>query len=130
MLLADSREEEYNLKHAFAHIFQGGTSTVRRILTFVTCMIRFCLRPLHNRFVAWTKPNTASLMLGTLTDLAKSKSELVAENARLALASSRFQALLEIQVEGSFSPAKDLPGHRGLDQADGEGQPTLGSRAD
>ena len=55
---------------------------------------------------------------------------IVQPETRLALASSRFQALLEIQVEGSYSPAKDLPGHRGLDQADGEGQPTLGSRAD
>jgi transposase InsO family protein len=37
----------------------------------------------HHRFVDWTKPNTTSLMLGTLTDLARGKSELVAENALL-----------------------------------------------
>jgi transposase InsO family protein len=42
-----------------------------------------CLRSLNDRFVAWTKPDTTSLRLGTLTDLARSKSELVAENALL-----------------------------------------------
>ncbi len=56
---------------------------MQRILTFVTCMTRLCLRSLHHRFVAWTKPNTTSLLLRTLTDLARSKTELVAENALL-----------------------------------------------
>jgi len=82
-LLADSSDEEYNLKHSPTYLHRGGTSTVQRILTFVTCMIRFCLRPLHNRFVTWTTPNTTSLLLGTLTDQARSNSELVAENALL-----------------------------------------------
>ena len=150
--------------------------TVQRILTFVTRLTGFCLQPFHHRYIAWTKPDTTSLMLGALTDQARSKSELVAENAflrqqliilrrqvkrpactrrdrmllvllarivrtwkraliivqpetRLALASSRLQALLEIQVEGSFSPAKDLPGDRDFDQGDGQGQSPLGSRA-
>jgi hypothetical protein len=56
---------------------------VHRILTFVTRLTSCCLRSLHHRFVAWTKPDTTSLLLGTLTDLARSKSELVAENAFL-----------------------------------------------
>ena len=56
---------------------------MQRILTFVTCLIRFCLRPLHHRFVSWTKPDTSSLRLATLTDFARSKSELAAENALL-----------------------------------------------
>jgi putative transposase len=58
-------------------------STVQRILTFVTGLTRFCLQSLHHRYVTWTKPDTTSLILGTLTDLARSKSELVAENALL-----------------------------------------------
>ena len=62
---------------------QRGTSTVQRILTFVTGMTRFCLHSLHHRFGVWTKPNTTSLMPGMLTDLARSKSERVAENALL-----------------------------------------------
>src|SRR5215469_16015073 len=57
--------------------------TVQRILTFATCLTRLCLRSLHHRFVTWTKPGTTSLLLGTLIDLSRSKSELVAENALL-----------------------------------------------
>jgi transposase InsO family protein len=53
------------------------------MLTFVACLTHCFLRSLHHRFVAWTKPNTTSLMLRMLTDLARSKSELVAENALL-----------------------------------------------
>ncbi len=140
---------------------------MHRILTFITRVTGYCLRSLNYCFVAWTKPNTSSLLRETLTDQARSKSELVAENAllrkpliilrrqvkrpacpktdrmllvllasmartwkqalfivqpetRLALASSGSQALLEVQVEGSFSQAKDLPGNRGLDPRDGQ----------
>jgi putative transposase len=57
--------------------------TVHRILTIITRLTRFCLQSLHHRFVAWTKPNTTSLLLGTLIDLSRSKSQLVAENALL-----------------------------------------------
>jgi putative transposase len=46
-------------------------------------MIHLCLRSIHHRFVLLTKPDTTSLLLGTLTDLSRSKSELVAENAFL-----------------------------------------------
>jgi putative transposase len=56
---------------------------MQRILRFVTDMIRLCLRSLHHRFVLWTKPDTPSLIPGMLIDLARSKSELVAENAFL-----------------------------------------------
>jgi hypothetical protein len=57
--------------------------TVQRILTFVTCLTRLCLRSLNDRFVTWTKPDTTSLLLGTLIDLSRGKSELVTENALL-----------------------------------------------
>jgi hypothetical protein len=57
---------------------------MHRILTFVTGLIGVCLQSLNDRFVAWTEPVITSLLLLTLTDLARSKSELVAENARLA----------------------------------------------
>jgi hypothetical protein len=43
---------------------------------FVTCVKRFCLQSLQHRFLAWTKPNTPSLMPGMLTNLARSKSNL------------------------------------------------------
>jgi hypothetical protein len=53
------------------------------ILTFITRMTSLCLQSLQHRFVDWTKQSTTSLVLGTLTDLPRSKSELVAENALL-----------------------------------------------
>jgi len=43
-----------------------------------------CLNALSARLTYWTKPLTSSLPLSTLADLGRSKSELVAENARLA----------------------------------------------
>jgi putative transposase len=54
-------------------------------------LIHFCLKRLvgmsvsvlRTRFVHWTKPLTSSLPLGTLADLARSKAELLAENALL-----------------------------------------------
>jgi putative transposase len=83
LLLADFPSKEYNRKHSLAHLDKGVTDTVQRILLFVTRLTRFCLQSLHHRFVVWTKPDTTSLLLGTLTDQARSKSELVAENAFL-----------------------------------------------
>ena len=38
---------------------------------------------LRSRFARWTKPLTTSLLLETLADLNRSKSELIAENALL-----------------------------------------------
>ena len=43
----------------------------------------FCLDVLHSRLVRWTKPLSTSLPLETLTDLGRSKSQLIAENALL-----------------------------------------------
>ena len=83
LLLADSEEEEYHLKQSPAHLHKGVTYTMYKILTSIKRLTDFCLQSLHHRFVAWTKPDTTSLILGTLTDLARSKSELVAENALL-----------------------------------------------
>ena len=57
--------------------------TVQGILTFMKRLTGVCLQSLHHRFVAWGKPDTTSLLLGTLIDLSRSKSQLVAENALL-----------------------------------------------
>lgn len=56
---------------------------MQRTLTFMKRLTDLCLQSLHHHFVAWTKPDISSLLLGTLTDLSRSKSELVAENALL-----------------------------------------------
>ncbi len=69
--------------HSPVHLHKGVTYTVHEILTFIMRLLSFCLQSLHHRFVDWTKPSTTALLLGTLTDLSRSKSELVAENARL-----------------------------------------------
>src|SRR5438876_11997954 len=42
-----------------------------------------CWHALSSRFARWSKPLRTSLPLGTLTDLGRSKSELIAENALL-----------------------------------------------
>jgi len=55
---------------------------------------------------------------------------LFRKTTRLARAAPGLSTLLEGQVQDSFSHAKDLPGDHGLDQADGQGQPTVGRRAD
>ncbi len=83
LFLAEFAEEEYNLKHSPAHLHKGVTYTVHGFLTCIKRLTGLCLQSLHHRFVAWTKPGTTSLMLGVLTDLARSKPELVAENALL-----------------------------------------------
>ncbi len=51
----------------------------------ITIKQRVCLgfHALQKRFLCWVKPPTTSLVLGTLTDLLKGKSELIAENALL-----------------------------------------------
>jgi hypothetical protein len=57
---------------------------VRRILLFIERLTSFCFQSFQHHFINWTKPDTAtSLMVGTLTDQARSTSELVAENALL-----------------------------------------------
>ena len=53
------------------------------LLIFIKQMTSMCLQSLQYRFVDWTKPSNTSLILGTVVDLARSKSELVAENALL-----------------------------------------------
>jgi hypothetical protein len=69
--------------HSPAHLHKGVTYTVFGILTCIKRLTSLCLQSLHQRFVVWTKPGAVSLLLGTLTDLTRSKSELVAENALL-----------------------------------------------
>lgn len=53
------------------------------ILTQLNRLFKSCLGMLRSRFARWTKPLTTSLLLETLADLNRSKSELIAENALL-----------------------------------------------
>jgi putative transposase len=53
------------------------------MVTFMKRWISICIQSFHHHLVDWTKSSNISLVLGTITDLARSKSELVAENALL-----------------------------------------------
>jgi putative transposase len=53
------------------------------ILTRLKQLVGPSVKTLRARYLQWTKPFTSSLTLGTLTDLGRSKAELVAENALL-----------------------------------------------
>ncbi len=50
------------------------------VLTPLRQRIALCL---HDGIVRWIKPRSTSLVLGTIADLAKGKSELLVENAML-----------------------------------------------
>jgi putative transposase len=54
-----------------------------RLLRRITCTGRAALQALHRGLLAATKPDTATLVAGTLADLVRSTPELVAENALL-----------------------------------------------
>jgi putative transposase len=56
---------------------------VNPVLSSLKQLIRLCLDRLHTRYFRWTRPLTLSLLLGTIADLGRSKSELMAENALL-----------------------------------------------
>ena len=53
------------------------------VLTHLRRLVDGCWHALSSRLTRWTKPLMSSLPLATLTDLGRSKSELVAENALL-----------------------------------------------
>src|SRR5258706_8097227 len=61
----------------------GETYAMARVLTHILRLKGFCLDVLQHRFVRWTKPLPSSLLLGSLADLSRSKSQLIAENALL-----------------------------------------------
>ena len=81
--LADSPKEEYNRNTFICLSSEGVTYTGYRILAFITRLTSKSFQSLHHRFIDWTQPANSSLLVGTLTDLTRSKSELLAENALL-----------------------------------------------
>jgi transposase InsO family protein len=61
----------------------GEASCMAGVLTHLQRLKDGCLHALYSRFTCWTKPLGTSFPLATLTDLGRSKSELIAENALL-----------------------------------------------
>ena len=53
------------------------------VLTLIRHRIALCFHTLYNGVVRWMKPLSTSLLLGTIADLARGKSELLVENALL-----------------------------------------------
>ncbi len=74
-------------QHAHARtmilIRDGETSCMAGIVTNLRQLKNGCWDALSSRLTRWTKSLGTSLPLGTLTDLGRSKSELIAENALL-----------------------------------------------
>jgi len=61
----------------------GEAFIMARVLTSLLRLKDGCLDALSARFTRWTKPHISSLPLAILTDLGRSKPELIAENALL-----------------------------------------------
>lgn len=61
----------------------GEAYSLGRVFTHLLRLKGFCLDMLHSPLACWTKPLTPSLPLGTLTDLGRSTSQPIAENALL-----------------------------------------------
>jgi putative transposase len=53
------------------------------VLNSLRRRIALCFHAIHDGIVRWMKPRSTSLLLGTIADLAKGKSELMIENALL-----------------------------------------------
>jgi putative transposase len=57
--------------------------SVNCVLTLIKRLLALCFRFLQHRLVLWTRLPTTSLLLGTLADLGRNRSELLVENAFL-----------------------------------------------
>jgi putative transposase len=64
-------------------LYDGEVFVMAGVLTSLRRLKDGCMHALSSRLTRWTKPLTSSLPLAILTDLGRSKSELIAENALL-----------------------------------------------
>jgi putative transposase len=65
------------------HFQAGEGHPMSRAFISIKHLVCSCFHILQDGILRWTRPLNASLLLGTLADLARGKSELVAENALL-----------------------------------------------
>src|SRR6266516_1556304 len=65
------------------HFQEGEVHPMSRVFISIKQLVCSCFHILQDGFLRWTRPLNTSLLLGTLADLAREKSELVAENALL-----------------------------------------------
>src|SRR6266487_6091836 len=62
---------------------KGEIQLAFRLVITIKQRVGLSFHALQKRFLCWVKPPTTSLVLGTLADLARGKSELIVENALL-----------------------------------------------
>jgi putative transposase len=79
---------EYNRKVAIHsscfinnHLCKGAMYILKRVLNSLKLRLTSDFQWLHSHLTRWTKPLNTSLVLGTVSDLFRSTSQLVAENA-------------------------------------------------
>jgi len=96
-LLAEKREMSvqstmFALPHALTptHFQEGEVHPLSRVFISIKHLVCSCFHILQDGFLRWTRPLNTSLLLGALADLARGKSELVAEKRSYANNSSSF----------------------------------------
>jgi hypothetical protein len=67
----------------YADLGEGKVQSASRLLISLKRQLFFKLHALQEGVLRWLKPLTTSPVLGTLPDLTRGKSELIAENAVL-----------------------------------------------
>src|SRR5436190_2188053 len=76
------RGHSCNLLRKYLSLFAKEKPVVH-ILIPIRLRLARCFHSLHDGIVRWMQPRSTSLLLGTITGLAKGKSELLVENALL-----------------------------------------------
>jgi putative transposase len=64
-------------------LFEGANRAVTAVLTSLQCRFQHSFRRVQQRVLQWTRPTSRSLFVGTLKDLARTREDLIAENALL-----------------------------------------------
>ena len=82
--------------------------------------IALCFHALHDGMVRWIKPHSTSLLLGTIADLAKGKSQLLVENTLLRKPLIILHRVLRASVK-YFNQARP---HQGIRQQVPQGEIT------
>ena len=65
------------------HLFEGANRAVTAVLTSLQRRFQRMFSRARQRVLQWTKPTSRTLLVGTLNDLARTKTDLIAENALL-----------------------------------------------
>src|ERR1700730_13246180 len=66
-----------------AYLHEGEVQFVLTMFTSIKQRVSFSFHALQEGFSRWIKPSTTALLLGTLADLTRGKSDLLAENVLL-----------------------------------------------